>query len=482
MEFLRGWAGRVFALDLRSLALLRVGLGLVCLLTLAERAGDFVFFFSDTGCLPRSWLFREHFPAAAFSVYSVTGNLWLLGLMYAFHAASAVAVTLGWHTRAATVALWLMTASLHTRNPLLLDGGDEVARVILFWALFLPWGQVWSLDARRPSGVKGGGERPPATVSNPWTAAFVLQLAQVYFWAGVMKVGVEWSDGSAGQLFLTLEHMLYPWSARLLDYPEALAWLSRFVRDAEVCLPLLLLLPLATPIWRLLLVVVFSGFHLSLLAIGTFPRLSLTFLVVTLALLPSQVWDGWRSPAPRWRATLASGVVTSLLLLLVTAWNVYQSAYIVELPRRFVLPAVPKAVVTACGLNQFWAFFSPYPSRIHGWVVAEARLSDGRVIDLMTGGSPLWSKPVPLHRHYKNHSWRMLCRAAVTMPGFEAPLLQGLITRWESANPGEVRVVEADLYDVQIRTALDFSQSPPSARWLERWPARPGDEAYQKMR
>lgn len=478
MAFLKPLVREMTALDVRSLALARIGLGLVTLLVLGQRAGDLAFFFTDAGCLPRTYLFREHFPATAFSLYTMSGNLYVVGTLYLFHIACALAVTLGWRTRMSTVALWVLTASLHTRNPHILDGGDELRRVVLFWAMFLPWGQVWSLDA---SARKRKIPPTPSRWATPWTAAFVLQLAQVYLWAGLMKVGTEWSDGSAGRLFLTLEHMLYPWSARLLDYPELLSALARATKLVEVYCPLALLIPWKPHLWRMLMVAVFSVMHLSLLLIGTFPWLSLAFLAATLALVPSQIWDRGQTRECR-TAVRPDGVLAAGgLLCLVTAWNVYQAAYIIEFPRRFILPRVPKAIMTVCGLNQFWAFFSPYPSRLHGWVVAEAQLSDGRVVDLMTGQEPRWTKPVPLHRHYKNHSWRMLCRAVVTQPSFEVPLLQALVDRWDQRNPSS-RVVQADLYDVQIRTALDFRQSDPHPRWLEHWPLESSGSENWKMR
>jgi hypothetical protein len=70
-----------------------------------------------------------------------------MALAFALHLAAAAAMLVGWHARKAALAVWVMTTSLQVRNILVLHSGDVLLRVSLFWALFLPLGDVFSIDA-----------------------------------------------------------------------------------------------------------------------------------------------------------------------------------------------------------------------------------------------------------------------------------------------------------------------------------------------
>src|SRR5689334_799672 len=98
-------ARRVFALDLRSLALLRIGLGILLLVQLYNLLPDVPAFFTDAGLLPRDACARltaterTIYPPYWVSPYMLSGDApWAYGL-FALTASFAVALTLGWQTR-----------------------------------------------------------------------------------------------------------------------------------------------------------------------------------------------------------------------------------------------------------------------------------------------------------------------------------------------------------------------------------------------
>ena len=453
----------LLALDARSLALLRVGISLSVLLSMLERLPDFRLLFTDEGCAPRRWLFEEFFSVSGFSLYTVSGNEWVLLPLYLFHMACALAVIAGWNTRRFTIALWFLTTSLCNRNPNILDGGDEVCRIVLFWGMFLPWGRVWSWDARHQ-------EEAPLKVVSPWTVAFLVQVSVMYAFTGWTKFGQEWSDGSAAQLFLAQKTMVRPWTAVLSSYPELTSWLAVATKWIELLAPLLIFFPLWPVLGRLLAAFLLSSFHLAMLAIADFPILSLAFLAFSLSLLPSFFWERGREDILcEVKYSVWSISTASFLMILVLSWNLFVSSYILEFPQRYLLPRPMKLTVTALGLNQFWAFFAPYPPRVYGWVVAEAQLADGSAVDLITEGEALWERPKDLHRHFANHSWRMLTRACVTIESFQDPFLQGLVNRWNHRHP-ENPVQRVELYHVQYRILLDLRELGPSTQLLVQWP------------
>lgn len=63
--------------------------------------------------------------------------------------ASVMAVFLffGWHTRHAIVAVWLLFISACHHNWEILQGGDMLMSILLFWAMFLPLSECWSVDS-----------------------------------------------------------------------------------------------------------------------------------------------------------------------------------------------------------------------------------------------------------------------------------------------------------------------------------------------
>ncbi len=62
---------------------------------------------------------------------------------------AAIAFLVGWRTRAATAAQWVFVWSLFERNPALLDGGDNLLRLVLVFMLLIDAGSHLSVDVRR---------------------------------------------------------------------------------------------------------------------------------------------------------------------------------------------------------------------------------------------------------------------------------------------------------------------------------------------
>ena len=159
----RGKFADLFGLDLRSLAIFRVGLGLLLLGDLAIRAGDLSAHYTDQGVLPRSALTARHYV----SLHFLDGTADFQGALFVLAGLAALALLAGWRTRAATVVSWLLLMSLHARNPMILQGGDALLRLLLFWGMFLPLGARWSVDGllRRGGGPAGGREVSAASAA-----------------------------------------------------------------------------------------------------------------------------------------------------------------------------------------------------------------------------------------------------------------------------------------------------------------------------
>jgi hypothetical protein len=166
-----------FALDVRALAAFRVALALCVLADLAARAVDLAAHYTDGGVLPRAALAALPSHDLWLSVHTLAGGAGFQALLFAAEALAAVCLLAGYRTRVATVVVWALHLSLLARNPLLRTGADQVVRMCLFWAMFLPLGTRWSLDR-----LAAPADAPdPPRLRTPATVALALQIAFI-FW------------------------------------------------------------------------------------------------------------------------------------------------------------------------------------------------------------------------------------------------------------------------------------------------------------
>ena len=134
----RSWRD-AFSIDLRSLALFRMGLAATLLYNLATRSRDLVAMYTDSGYLPvATW--RATVDVSFWSLHGLRGETTFIVLLFLLHAVAGVALLVGYRARLASCLAWLLLVSLHHRNPLLLSGGDVLLGMLLFLDLALALG------------------------------------------------------------------------------------------------------------------------------------------------------------------------------------------------------------------------------------------------------------------------------------------------------------------------------------------------------
>jgi predicted DCC family thiol-disulfide oxidoreductase YuxK len=287
---------KIFGLDLRSLAAYRIGISLFILYDLLSRSRALTAHYTDFGVMPRAFasayfssnpLYTSWNPAA-FSVHMLTGSVFGTACIFFIHAIAAVGLLLGFRTRLMTFIVWFLLASLHTRNPLVLSGADDLVRVFLFFAIFLPLGARYSIDAalntaKSHVAAKNG-------YLSPSTAVFYFQFICVYFFTALLKSGPEWrTDGTAIYYALNIDEYVLPLGKILLGFPRILPVLTFTVWWMELLGAFVFLIPSAFT--KLLAIVLFTclylGFGLTL-ALGHFPWVN---IITLLPFLPAFVWE-----------------------------------------------------------------------------------------------------------------------------------------------------------------------------------------------
>jgi Vitamin K-dependent gamma-carboxylase len=433
---------RLFAIDLRSLALFRIGVALVLLFDTIDRVRDLGAFYTDAGVLPTS-LLAEH----------VRGPLWSLHArlpaaaepaLFALAILAALALLVGWKTRLVAVLSWCLLASIHQRNPLLaFSGGDPVLRTLLFWGMFLPLGARFSLDARR--------SRDPLCdrVFSFGAAALLLQVALIYVWNGLEKLQGAWLQGTALAYALDMSFFRGPLSATLRSHESVLA-LGTFLTPAfELLAPWLAFVPVRTEALRLAAIVLFVGFHLFLAALFSISIFSAICIVAWIPFLPTGFWQAVE-------ARLGAGTGTGALLRprgpLARALDALAPIlflYVVlQLGTQWAGLALPRALFLSghvLQLNQRWAQFA-HVAPVDAWPVVRATTAGGTEIDPILGGPPLVGRPVSLPARFPNYKWRIYYVGLVqrALAKERAPGLRRLFAKladyhcrdWNAEHPG----------------------------------------------
>ena len=334
-------------LDLRSLGLFRIALGTAILVDLIDRLRSFSLFTQDA-------------PAPAVAAF------------FALHALVALAFTVGLRTRLMTAAALALAIVLHASAPLVLYAGDGLERALLVWALFLPVGARFSVDARF--------DRAPGTHRSIASFALVLQLVLLFGAAGVEKLlhSSAWRGGSALEILLHDDIYVMPLGAALANAvgPDALRVLTWLALACEVGAPLALF----ARRWRVRLFGAAALAYMMIciwlvLGVGLFPVVSIAGL---LALVPAEAWRTRPPPLPtpltRTRAD-ALAVAGALVMAATSALNAAGIS---------TSPWTPQ-LVNATGLAQHWGMFWSPEGLPRGWFHVVGTGTDGALVDVFTG-------------------------------------------------------------------------------------------------
>ncbi|MGD0900043.1 MAG: HTTM domain-containing protein, partial [Thermoguttaceae bacterium] len=397
----------------------------------------------------------------------------------------------GFHTRLATIVSWVLLCSLQTRMPLGLNGGDLVLRLLLFWGMFLPLGQVWSLDAKHRPPVRN--DRPIVSMAS---MAILVQVCLVYWFAGWAKHCNEaWLRGDALAMYFSLDMFARPLGHFLLGFPLLLKWASIGTVWLELIGPFVLFIPWRTSQIRLAMMAVFVGLHLGIEATLHVSQFSYVMLTAWCLFLPELVWSNSlsQSIAARLAAWMPSrsppgkavelgdepgGLATAIgramretlcaaMLLLAVAWN---CSALLDDNRGQALRQRLLPVASTTMLFQEWRLFNhPFPDDV--WFVYRARLSNGRLANLLRGGAPVsYAKPADSTEIYRTDRWRKMHADLLSPPNrrYLWCVAEYLCRAWNQSHGPDEQIVTLNVYCV-CEPIRPGQPKQPSRRYLYVW-------------
>jgi hypothetical protein len=273
------------------LAALRIGLAAVLLLDLLTTYLPGLHDFFGPGSLGGPEVFPERASAGLWQWSLLAGveSPWVLDAAFGLWVLAAITLLLGLGSRPSALVAWLLSLSFDHLNPEIVNAGDSLRGIILFYLMLTPCGAAWSLDAwlrgRRHPGSRGQG-----IFIYPWALRLLfVQMVWIYFSNGLHKVaGIDWLVGTS--LYYVLADLtLARWSYAAWPIPFFLTrLLSWAVLAWELLFPLLVLQRTA----RRLALGFGVAFHLGIwvsMELGGFP---LYMLCLYLPLVP---WERWRA-------------------------------------------------------------------------------------------------------------------------------------------------------------------------------------------
>jgi hypothetical protein len=396
--------------DPRALAALRVGLGATLLLDVLLRARWLRAFYTDAGVLPRAAL-RARYPLVSqLSLHALSGAAWVQAALFVAAGVAALALLLGYRTRAAALVSFLLLVSLHARNPLVLNAGDSLLRRTLLWSLFLPLGARWAVDAGRRATLDS--DRVVSVAST----VLLAQVVVVYAVNAALKLrSDEWLSGTAVRLVFSLDQFTVLLGDALAGQALLLtaanwAWL------ALLCAAPLLLV--STGRARTALAALFVAAHVGMaltMRLGVFP---LVTAVALLPFFPPAVWDAVAERSAPLRRTLPTAArlrprpllptavgargrraASALVAVLFAATLVWNAAALGG------VSVDTDAAALDPGANT-WDMFAPEPLRTDGWYVMAGRLASGATVDAFRGGPVSFDRPPDVAATYPSARWR----------------------------------------------------------------------------
>lgn len=280
----------MFGADLRSLAVLRMGIALLIIYDVLQRSRDLVAHYSDFGLLSRTEAINEGYSRWLYSIHFMSGAWQFQAMLFLLLGLFAAALLLGYKTRLATVVSWVLLSSLQTRNLFVNGGGDHMLRIMLFWCMFLPLGARLSIDSLRCAETDATDTSP--SFLSMGTAAYVIQILYVYWFSVLLKTGTEWrGEGSAIYYAMNVDYIATGLGQVLLEFPLLMKAMTYGTLAFESIGPLLLISPFLSGPLRIAGICGFILLHFGILLtlrIGIFPIVN---VVAMLFFLPSIIWD-----------------------------------------------------------------------------------------------------------------------------------------------------------------------------------------------
>ncbi|MEO6729493.1 MAG: hypothetical protein ABIM99_06250 [Candidatus Dojkabacteria bacterium] len=480
----------VVSLDLRALGIFRVFLGGIFLIDFLDRLKDVSIFYASggVGVVENVGLFN----GTSFSLNFLNGDYRYQAFILIVGATLSFLLLVGFKTRITTILLWIIVISVQNRNFLILQGGDDYMRILLFWAMFLPVGVRFSYDYLKN---KTEYKKLDNKSLSPVNIGLIFQIIFLYYFSALSKSDPIWNKNFTAIYYSLSLDIFVTWLGRiLLTLKPLLVPLTAFVYYLEKYVGLLLIQPFGNWITRTIGIILIIGLHLGIgttIDVGQFPWIAICGVM---ALMPTEAIDFAISKLEKNKYVnrvdlskyirkleqyipeknpqntiklkkhireilfLTGTIVISLFTLSVTfvsyIWNMNNNKANIELIEELRQPFV------FVRMDQLWAMFAPYPFTDDGWYVIQGNRFDGKAISLFGSNTKTNYEKFPdnYSQDFNNERWRKFMTNLYyeTYSSYRKQLLRYMCNEYNSDDSNSEKLESIEMHYMLQRTLPDF--------------------------
>jgi len=417
---------RVFSLDVRSIALMRIAAAAVLLWDTCDRMRHLADHYFADSAIPFEIAeeYYKFFPT--WSLHLLNESNTYQTSLFILLAIAACFLLVGYHSRIAAGVCWILFASALARVPPLLTGGDMLLCSLLFFLMLLPCSKCLSVHSKF--------QAPAGSVYSFATAALLLQFVVMYTVTGILKINSEWIDGTALMIILSDTGLAKPIGLWLTNFPTILMVLTWGALLLELFAQVLLLSPYKTNQIRTVGVISFIGLH-----VGIFLTMEvLVFSIISIAGLLSLIPSSWWNYKPFSKLTTTGSheidstnmnpptsvqpVPTAFPKIsnAIAAWGLFvfltvAATSLLAYATKIHISSKIALVAHQFRFDQRWEMFTQ-PYNLCYRFVAEVRTADGRYVDILRSSEERSDREaVPQDTiNFKSSRWLLLYRQMVS--------------------------------------------------------------------
>ncbi len=446
---------------------MRIALGIVILSDLVIRATSLTAHYTQDGILPVSLLLEFDTRPLVWSFHYLNDSFAYQAFLFCVHGVITLLLIAGYRTRLITFLSWVFLISLQNRNPFLAQSGDDLMRLVLFWSLFMPWGNFYSVDSKK---IK-------SQIKNYFSVAslgYLILIVSVYLFSAIQKTSPEWrTEGSALYYALSLDQLKIGVGDWLYQFPTLMKVLTFLViYYFELLVPILLLLPFKNQKFRALCVFSIILFHLGIsltIYVGLFFAIG---IASALGLLPSKVMDWIDKKITKSQYAFSSAffkvktsstfkIARNSFLVFIIAFCVFYNIGFIQ-SFRYALDDRSVYIANPLKLEQYWGMFSPNVYKTDGWYIYRGIKQNNSIWDIYNDKPGLdYNKPKDIDKMYPSDRWRKFAENyEKNTTNFMRPYYcKYLIREWNKKHP-ENKIDGLNIIYLMEETLPDYKTAP----------------------